>query len=156
MEQEALQQPEMPPAEPRVLPGKRLQEAREARHLSREEVARQLHQDVGIIQALEEDNYAWLPGQTYVLGYLRSYARLMKLPEDEIVAAVQPEQTETAELLPSNLTQRKPIWLNSSGRRRWFPAVLFLLILAALLAVIGFFFPQLTIDLSSLLSFRGQ
>ena len=46
MEREALQQPEMPPAEPRMWPGKRLREAREARQLTREEAARQLHQDV--------------------------------------------------------------------------------------------------------------
>jgi len=150
MEREALQEPEMPPAEPRVWPGKRLQEAREARDLSREDVARQLHQDVGIIQALEEDNYAWLPGQTYVMGYLRSYARLLKLPEDEIVAAVQVEQTETADLLPGNLAKGKPIRLTSPGRRPWFPVLLIVLIIAGLLALLFSFFPPF--DLNTLFS----
>lgn len=132
MEREALQEPEMPPVEPRVWPGKRLKSEREARNLSREEVARQLHQDVSIIKALEEDNYAWLPGQTYVLGYLRSYARLLKLPEDEIVAAVQIERGETAELLPENIELDHPIPLGKRSRGTWVYVILILLLLAAL------------------------
>lgn len=132
MEREALQQPEMPPAEPRMWPGKRLQEAREERHLSREEVARQLHQDVSIIQALEEDDYTRLPGQTYVLGYLRSYARLLKLPENEIVAAVQIERAETRDLLPENIDYDRPVRLTSRRHRTWLYVLLILLILAGL------------------------
>ena len=136
-EREALQKPEMPPDEPRSWPGKRLQEARQSRNLSREEVARQLRQDVGIIQALEEDNYAWLPGQTYVLGYLRSYARLLKLPEDEIIAAVQFDNTETDNLIPGNIDYDKPISLSARSKRPWLYVVLILLILGA---IAGFFF----------------
>lgn len=146
MDREALQEPEMPPAEPRMWPGKRLREAREAKNLSLEEAARQLCQDVSVIQALEEDDYTRLPGKTYVLGYLRSYARLLKLPEDEIIAAVQLDQIESAELLPENINYRKPMRLSRKGGRSLWYILLILLILAGL---VGLFFsiPPLPFDL---------
>ncbi|MFP3873874.1 MAG: helix-turn-helix domain-containing protein [Thiohalophilus sp.] len=137
MEREALQQPEMPPAEPRMWPGKRLREAREARNLSREQVAHQLHQELSTIEALEEDDYARLPGKTYVLGYLRSYARLLQLPENEIIAAVQIDHVETNELLPEHIDYDKPIRLTPRRTRPLFYSVLILLIVAGL---IGLFF----------------
>lgn len=70
------------------LPGKRLIAAREANGLSREDVASQLRLNVRLITALEEDDYDALPGQTFISGYLRSYARLLDLPEDSFVAPV--------------------------------------------------------------------
>jgi len=68
-------------------PGRRLREAREAQRLSRADAARQLHLDSRMVTALEEDDHDRLPAPIYVSGYLRSYARLLNLPEDEIVAA---------------------------------------------------------------------
>lgn len=146
MDREASQQPEMPPTEPRMWPGKRLREAREAKNLSREQAARQLHQDVSIIQALEEDDYGRLPGKTYVLGYLRSYARLLKLPEDEIIAAVQLDQAESTDLLPENINYHKPVRLSRQGGR---PLLYILLILLILAGLVGLFFsiPPLPFDL---------
>ncbi len=132
MEQQALHQPEMPPSEPRSWPGERLREAREALQMSREEAARHLHQDVAIIVALEEDDHEQLPGQTYVLGYLRSYARLLKLPQDEIVEAVQIEQTETAELFPENVDLGKPVMLDEARSRALLYILLIILAIAAI------------------------
>jgi len=68
-------------------PGRRLREAREAQRLSRADAARQLHLNAHMVTALEEDDHERLPAPIYVSGYLRSYARLLNLPEDEIVAA---------------------------------------------------------------------
>lgn len=81
------EQPEQTAQEP-VLPGKRLQAARQARGLSREEVASQLRLQVRLIAALEEDDYDVLPAQTFVSGYLRSYARLLELPDDSFATPV--------------------------------------------------------------------
>jgi len=66
-------------------PGKRLREAREAKGLSIQEVASQLRLQQRLIEALEADNEAGLPPATFVSGYLRSYARLLDLPEEGIV-----------------------------------------------------------------------
>jgi cytoskeleton protein RodZ len=68
-------------------PGRRLREAREAKGLSREEVASQLRLQVRLIEALEEDDETALPPSTFVSGYLRSYARLLEVPEDSVVPA---------------------------------------------------------------------
>lgn len=92
-----------PVVEPVELPGKRLQATREDRHLGREEVAHHLHLDVKLIIALEEDDYAKLPSPSYICGYLRSYARLLKLPEDEIVKSYTQGQVISAALLPENV-----------------------------------------------------
>ena len=70
------------------LPGKRIREARESRGLGRDEVAAQLRLNVRLITALEEDDYDALPGQTFISGYLRSYARLLGMPEHSFVAHV--------------------------------------------------------------------
>ena len=127
MHREAPQQPEMPPSEPRMWPGKRLRAARESMQMSKEDVARHLHQEVGIITALEEDDYSRLPGHTYVLGYLRSYARLLKLPVNEIVEAVQVERMETASLVPDNIDYDKPTMLEEGGFRWWLYVLILLL-----------------------------
>lgn len=68
-------------------PGARLREAREAAGLSREEVAARLRLRLELVRALEEDDYDHLPSSAFVSGYLRSYARLLELSADEIVAA---------------------------------------------------------------------
>ncbi len=81
------------PQEPKPeLPGKRLSAAREAKGLTREGVAAQLRLQLRHIIALEEDDYDALPGPTFTTGYLRSYARLLELPEDSIVAPTMTEQ----------------------------------------------------------------
>lgn len=67
-------------------PGRRLAEARETQGLALEHVAGQLRLSLPILQALESDDYAQLPPATFVAGYLRSYARLLGLPEQEIAA----------------------------------------------------------------------
>ena len=85
------------------LPGKRLTEVRTEQQLSLEEVSSHLHLDVQIIIALEEDDYSKLPSATYICGYLRSYARLLKLPEDELVAAYNKGEEINASLIPENV-----------------------------------------------------
>lgn len=68
-------------------PGRLLREAREALNLSQDEVARRLHLTMKMVRALEEDDYKQLPPPIFVIGYLRSYARLGNLPADELIAS---------------------------------------------------------------------
>jgi cytoskeleton protein RodZ len=76
-------------------PGRRLWEAREARHWTQQDVASQLHLSPEVISALERDDYSNLPPPAYVRGYLRSYARLLDMPEAMISDAYQRLQIET-------------------------------------------------------------
>ena len=87
-----------------ALPGERLKTTREELHLSREEVAHHLHLDAQIVRALEEDRFDDLPSPAYVCGYLRSYARLLKLPETEVVNAYSKGQAINAALIPENIS----------------------------------------------------
>lgn len=83
------------------LPGYRLRAQRESNHLSLEEVGHHLRLDAQLIKALENDDYSRLPSPAYICGYLRSYARLLKLPEDEVVLAYSHGKQINAELIPS-------------------------------------------------------
>ncbi len=71
--------------------GTRLRKAREGLGLSVEDVAGELRLSISQIKALEQDDYKELPGATYVRGYLRSYARLVKVDEDSVLPPLQPE-----------------------------------------------------------------
>ena len=93
------------------LPGRRLREQRENNHLSQDEAAHHLRLDVQLIIALEDDDYSRLPSPAYICGYLRSYARLLKLPEDEIVQAYSHGKQIDAALIPQSVSipAKKPI-----------------------------------------------
>lgn len=73
--------PEVPEDVPAVRQaGQTLREAREARGLSVFEVAQSLKFGVRQIEALEADNYGALPpGATFLRGFVRGYAKLLKL-----------------------------------------------------------------------------
>ncbi len=67
--------------------GQQLQQAREQRGLSLQQVAVQLNLKPEVVSKLERDQ---LDGtlETYARGYVRAYARLLKLPEQELMAAL--------------------------------------------------------------------
>jgi cytoskeleton protein RodZ len=67
-------------------PGAILRQARESQQLSLETVAQQLHMSARALKALEENDTAKLPPPVYVKAFLRSYARLMQIPEQEVLA----------------------------------------------------------------------
>ena len=65
--------------------GERLSAARKERVLTVETVADELKLDVSMVEALERDDKSALPAAIFVQGYLRRYARLVGLPEDQLV-----------------------------------------------------------------------
>lgn len=65
--------------------GRQLAAARTGRKLDIETVARELKLDAAIIRALENDDRSALPAPIFVQGYLRSYARLLELPVQELL-----------------------------------------------------------------------
>ena len=67
--------------------GVRLREAREQRGLSIRDVAEQLNLNEDVLKALESSRVDGLPAPTFTQGYIRSYARMLKLPVDEILHA---------------------------------------------------------------------
>jgi cytoskeleton protein RodZ len=127
MEQDTHTEFDSPPTESPAWSGQLLREAREALNLSRQDVARELRLDAGLIQALEDNNREALPAHTYLVGYLRSYARLLNLPADSVIPATQLKSQPTASLLPDNIDYRP---------RRSFEPILRLLLLGMLVILI--------------------
>ena len=98
-------------------PGKRLAEARQAQNQTAAEVARQLKLSVWQVEALESGHYEQLPGPIFVRGFIRNYARLLRLDPKELLTAAGetvPRQVPPPERPPSqNIPfpeQRKPRW----------------------------------------------
>jgi len=65
-----------------------LAQAREAAGMSIEDVAHQLKLAPRQVAAIERDDFASLPGRTFVRGFVRNYARLLKLDVDATLAAL--------------------------------------------------------------------
>jgi cytoskeleton protein RodZ len=96
-----------------LTPGARLRERRELQQLSLESVAMQLHTSAQVVQALEENDASKLPPPVYVRGFLRSYARLLNMPESEVLdarpmppAAPRPADSEPLDLASLDLAAR--------------------------------------------------
>jgi len=68
-----------------VSPGERLRSARELSGQQVEDIAAQLRLRVCIVVALEKDEYHKMPKLVFARGYLRSYAKLVGLPADDLV-----------------------------------------------------------------------
>ena len=95
-------------ADPPRGPGQRLRQARLRRGLELRQVAREMRLTVERVQAIEEDDYAALPDPVFVIGYLKTYARLMDLNPEALVAAYRtlqarspvPPKLKSAAILP--------------------------------------------------------
>jgi cytoskeleton protein RodZ len=66
-------------------PGALLRSARELSGRSHAVVSEALHLTVHYLKALENDDYEKLPGLIFVKGYIRSYARYLKLDVEAVV-----------------------------------------------------------------------
>lgn len=66
--------------------GKYLRSAREGRAMSLEEVSRATRIPVVSLERIENDHFDDLPGEVFVRGFLRSYARAVAVPVEEVLA----------------------------------------------------------------------
>lgn len=69
-------------------PGEQLRVAREAQQMSVADVAEVLRFSERQIEALEAGDYGSLPGATVVRGFIRAYAKLLKLDPAPLIAAL--------------------------------------------------------------------
>src|SRR5690242_8711746 len=66
--------------------GRYLKRTREARAMSVEEISRATRIPVGSIDKIEADHFDDLPGEVFVRGFLKAYARAVSLPVEEVLA----------------------------------------------------------------------
>src|SRR5690625_566887 len=107
--------------EPRYLTsGKMLRQAREEAGLTQEDVVADTRMTLYNVRALENDDFKRLPSDTFTRGYLRIYAKLLKLDVESLVAAYeQPRRDAGLDPEPVDiveLNRRKP----NSGRPLWY------------------------------------
>ena len=102
------------PLSKRLTSGTMLKEAREAQGFSIADVARELRLSSSQITALENDDYSELPGTTYVRGYVRSYARLVKVNEESVLPPLKTEPV-AAPIRPIS----KPLKRQARSGDRW-------------------------------------
>jgi len=121
-----------------VSPGSMLAAAREKAGLSQDQVASELYMTPGKVKALEADDFDRLHSPTFVRGYLRAYAQLLKLDPELLVAAFD-ERTKSSGEMPVS----KSVATDSSGQRIWqFTALVLSALLLIWLASVWFFEPK--------------
>jgi len=121
-------------------PGTRFGRAREAQNLSAADVARRLKLSLWQIEALESGRYDQLPGPIFVRGFIRNYARLLKLdPEDFLHEAADnpPPAAPRPEARPS-----PDIPFPNSTAWRWQKYAFGAAVIVALLAVYEFYWNE--------------
>jgi len=85
--------------------GETLRKAREARDLSRAQIAQRLNITERYIAHIDGDSFESLPATTFVRGYLRNYALAVGLSVDDVLAAYQCHLDANAE--PPKLRKRE-------------------------------------------------
>jgi len=98
--------------------GQSLKEAREQKGVSLEEVEEVTRIRQKFLQALEEGNYGALPAETYVKGFLRTYAMYLELDPEEVMALYEGRENEGKAALsqpgffqPMDISMAAPSWL---------------------------------------------
>lgn len=114
--------------------GAKLRSARIAQDLSTLAVAKQLRLSNNQIDALEQDDFAALPEPPIVRGFIRNYAKLLKIPADTMLIAyaeMTPKAAPCAMVLNSGISIKMTEKTKSGGSRYLLFALLFLFGLGA-------------------------
>lgn len=120
--------------------GGQLKAAREAQGLSIHEVSGQLRLGINQIQAIEQDDFAKLPQQSIVRGFIRNYARLLKIDVEPILTAYQ-RLVPTEAPLPLSVKSNANTSVIGKTHRQVRPQrFINLLIFLLLLSVLAYFY----------------
>jgi cytoskeleton protein RodZ len=82
-------------------PGEMLKQARERLGLAQKDIASQLNLQLDVIDAVEKNDKNRLPVATYARGYIRSYARLLKMDADMLIHLYDQSSTPLPEIIPN-------------------------------------------------------
>jgi len=127
--------------------GTQLTAERETRGWSIEQVATQLNLAPRQIQALELDDYAALPGMASVRGFIRAYAKLLKLDPTPLIAMISPKSGAPNEsIVLRRALSSAPFFDNRSlsSHRRGLPIKPLAALALALVVVLAILFGEQT------------
>ncbi len=66
--------------------GEHLKQLRESKRMSVAEVSRATRVPVSSVERIEANRFDELPGEVFVRGFLRAYARALEVPPDDVLA----------------------------------------------------------------------
>lgn len=109
-----------------ALPGATLRAAREAHGLSLGDVSQVLKFGVRQIEALENDDFSSLQGTTFIRGFVRSYARYLRIDEQPLLAAIENQAPATVPEVRGveSMDAEMPMTGPDSGKRLYWLAVI--------------------------------
>src|SRR5882724_9720048 len=111
--------------------GERLKRERELREVSMEELTKATRISARFVQALENEDWAKLPGGVFGHGFVRTIARYLGLNEEALLGEYDSARAEHSPAPPLKPEERIP------SPPKWLPAAA---VLVALLLVVGLFF----------------
>lgn len=123
--------------------GQQLLEARQSQGLSLSDVANKLKLSKRQIDAIENNRFSELPGNTFVRGFVRNYARLLEVPVEPLMAQLELvlPKSEAVPVLPSLRDAAQPLPLE--GKPFWMSIQFALVVLGvtvvSVVAVFWFF-----------------
>ena len=112
-------------------PGRALAAARAEQNLSIADVSQQIKFGVKQIAAIEADDYAKLPGMTFVRGMIRSYAKLVQIDPKPLLADLDKSNIPAAVSVDLSTGEQEPFFEGGKKSNR----IYVLLSVAALVAV---------------------
>ncbi|BET97388.1 cytoskeleton protein RodZ [Xenorhabdus taiwanensis] len=99
------------PEEANLTTGQILRQAREKHELSQQTVADRLCLKLSTVRDIEEDNIPSNISPTFLRGYIRAYAKLVQVPESEILSTLDKQ-------IPSKAIKTAPMQSFSAGKKR--------------------------------------
>ncbi len=111
--------------------GERLKRERELREVSMDELTKATRISARFVQALENEDWAKLPGGVFGHGFVRTIARYLGLNEEALLGEYDSARAEHLPPPSPRAEERIP------SPPKWLPAAV---VLVALLLVVGFFF----------------
>jgi len=109
--------------------GAKLKEAREAKGLDVKQTAKALRFKPEMLVALESDDYTDMRSEVFARGYLKSYARLLGLSEDEVLTEFDAENyAETIASHKPEFIEPEPYAIKNTSFR-WFSYLLLIVLI---------------------------
>lgn len=116
--------------------GQQLKRAREKLGLSVSDIADQQHLRPSVIQSIEEGDYSKVDTELFLKGYVRTYARQVKLDADALIAALDSE-LEPLRQQREQEQQANPL-VDIERKKKRKRQIAKLVVLLAFLGVVGF------------------
>ena len=113
-----------------------LKKHREDLKMTQQEVASKLNLNIEYIAAIELGEYSKISSGSYVYGYIRSYAKLLNLTEQEIESLCESESGREASIVPDYMERKIAFSDESFVTKSWF---LFFVVITMLLFVTWWF-----------------